>query len=80
MQLTPKIREALLLAASAPKHQLVRCHQGFRPSGVRSSQAAVSRRTANQLVNGMLADFNDRTLPSCVTLTQRGLELAKVAA
>jgi len=76
MQLTPKLREALQLAASAPQHRLVRCHKGFRPAGIHSTQPAVTRRTANQLVNAMLANFNDRTLPSAVTLTARGLELA----
>jgi hypothetical protein len=80
MQLTPKLREALQLAASAPDHRLVRCCKGFRPAGTFGSQPLVTRRTANSLVNACLANFNDRALPSAVTLTPRGLELAQAAA
>jgi hypothetical protein len=80
MDITPKLREALQLAAAAPQHRLVRCCKGFRAAGTFASSPAVTRRTANDLVNAMLADFNDRTLPSCVTLTPRGLKLAQAAA
>jgi len=80
MDITPKLREALQCAATAPNATLVRCCKGFRPAGQFASRPVVTRRTANTLVNAMLASFNDRTLPSALTLTPRGLELAKAAA
>ena len=79
MELTPKLREALRCAASAPNATLVRCCKGFRPAGTFAARPVVTRRTANALVNAMLADFNDRTLPSAVTLNPRGLALAATA-
>ena len=79
MQLTPKLREALQLAAAAPGHTMTRCAKGFRPAKS-FGPVAVTRRTANTLVNAMLADYNDRTLPSAFTLTQKGVELAQAAA
>jgi hypothetical protein len=80
MDITPKLREALQCAATAPNATLVRCCKGFRPAGQFASRPVVTRRTANTLVNAMLASFNDRTLPSALTLTPRCLELAKAAA
>lgn len=80
MQLTPKLREALQLAASAPGHTMTRCCKGFRPAGQFGHPPVVTRRTANALVNGMLADYNDRTLPSAFTLTPKGVETAAACA
>lgn len=72
MQLTPKPREALLAAFHAPAHTLIRCAGGFRnPEDPRA--APVTRRTANELSNAMLAEFNDRDVPSALTLTARGV-------
>lgn len=79
MQLTPKLREALRIAAAAPGHTMTRCCKGFRPA--RSfGPVAITRRTANSLVNACLADYDDRTLPSALTLTPRGVEVAKASA
>jgi hypothetical protein len=74
MELTPKLREALQCAAAAPNATLVRGCKGFRPTGQIAERQVVTRRTANALVNAMLASFNDRTLPSAITLTPRGIE------
>lgn len=79
MKLTPKLREALQCAASAADHTLVRCCKGFRPKGQFTARPPVTRRTANELVNAMLADFNDRAIPSALTLTPRGIALASAA-
>ena len=76
MDITPKLREALQCAASAPNATLVRCCKGFRPAGQFASRPVVTRRTANTLVNAGLADYNDRQLPSSLTLTPKGLEIA----
>lgn len=85
MQLTPKPREALLAAFHAPNHTLVRCGvaEHLRASGCafRNPQLpqsdAVTRRTANELRNAMLADFNDDSIPSALTLTPKGIALAQ---
>lgn len=79
MQLTPKLREALQIASTAPNHTLTRCCKGFRPAQT-FGPPAVTRRTANSLVNAMLANYNNRTLPSALTLTRKGIEAAKAAA
>lgn len=76
MQLTPKLAEALRSAAHAPGHRLVRCHHGFRPAGTYASQPVVTRRTANALVNAMLADYNCPVIPSALTLTPKGRAMA----
>lgn len=85
MQLTQKPREALLAAFRAPDHTLVRCGvaEHLRAAGcafrnpLEPQSAAVTRRTANELRNAMLADFNDPTIPSALTLTKQGLALAR---
>lgn len=77
MQLTPKLREALQLAAGATNHRLIRCCGGFRPQGQFGKNPVVTRRTANVLRNAMLADFNNPTIPSALTLTPKGIALAQ---
>lgn len=77
MQLTPKLREALQLAAGATNHRLIRCCGGFRPEGQFGKHTVVTRRTANVLRNTMLADFNNPTIPSALTLTPKGIALAQ---
>lgn len=85
MQLTQKPREALLAAFHAPDHTLVRCGVAdhLRSGGcafrnpLKPQSTAVTRRTANELRNAMLADFNDPTIPSALTLTAQGLALAR---
>lgn len=80
MDITPKLRAALQLAATAPGHTMTRCCKGFRPAGQYGHPPVVTRRTANALVAGMLADYNDRTLPSAFTLTPKGLSQAAACA
>lgn len=81
----PKPREALLAAFHAPNHTLVRCGvaEHLRASGCAfrnphlPQSDAVTRRTANELRNAMLADFNDDSIPSALTLTPKGIALAQ---
>lgn len=85
MALTQKPREALLAAFHAPNHTLIRCGVSthLRASGcafrnpLDPQSPVVTRRTANELRNAMLADFNDPTIPSALTLTARGVALAQ---
>lgn len=74
MDITPKLGGALLLALIAPGHCLTRCRDGFRD---RDHAWVVTRRTANTLVETNLADYNDRTLPSALTLTPKGVAVAQ---
>lgn len=76
MHMTPKLTEAVQLAAAAPAHTLVRCREGFRMPRSTGSHASITRRTANVLVNAQLADFNERMVPSSLTLTPQGIALA----
>lgn len=81
MIITPKLGEALLIALDAG-HTLVRCASGFHDHGAQFHAEyegripSITRRTANTLVNAGLADYNDRQLPSSLTLTPKGLEIA----
>ena len=81
MQITPKLGEALQLAVSASSCTLTRCGRGFHDSRTRldtsSPYGIVTRRTANQLANAGLATYNDRTVPSAITLTAKGVEQAR---
>lgn len=77
MIITEKFGDALLLALSAPHHRLTRCCKGFRPAGQHGEPPVVTRRTANALVNANLGDYNDRTIPSAMTLTAKGVEAAR---
>lgn len=74
MIITEKFGDALLLALRAPGHRLIRCSKGFREPG---NWPVVTRRTANAVVNANLGDFNDRTLPSAITLTPKGVAVAQ---
>ena len=80
MHITPKLGAALIVALESPGCTLTRCVGGFRdprghlyPAG---RQEVVTRRTANALSNAMLAEFNDRTVPSAITLTDKGVDVA----
>ena len=81
MEITPKLGEALLIALNAG-HTLVRCAGGFHDAGARHYPEyegripSITRRTANTLVNAGLADYNDRQIPSSLTLTPKGLQIA----
>lgn len=81
--LTQKPREALLAAFRAPNHTLVRCGVAdhLRAGGcafrnpLDPQSPVVTRRTANDLRNTMLAEFNNPTIPSALTLTPKGIAL-----
>lgn len=81
MIITPKLGEALQIALDAG-HTLVRCANGFHDHGAqfhaeyKGRIPSITRRTANTLVNAGLADYNDRKIPSSLTLTPKGLETA----
>ena len=74
--LTPKLQAAVQLAHAATGHTLNRCRGGWYD---RSHNAApqgaevVTTRTANALVDMGLAEFDDDTLPSRLTLTDAGI-------
>lgn len=74
--ITPKLRDALLLALRAPERTLTRCAAGFHSPSDRHA-GAVTRRTANTLHNAMLGEFNAADIPSAITLTPRGVDLAQ---
>lgn len=84
MPTMPKSREALQAALRAPDHTLTRCCGGFfdaSKAGTPHARATiVTRRTANDLHNAMLAEFNDRDVPSALTLTARGVAEARALA
>lgn len=81
MIITPKLGEALMIALDAG-HTLVRCAHGFQDPGARRYAEyeghipSITRRTANTLVNACLAEFNDPDVPSALTLTDRGFNVA----
>ncbi len=79
MQITPKLADALQHLLAAPAHRITRCHKGFGRTDV-TNAPAITRRTANALVCAGLADFNDRILPSHITLTAKGIAHAPVKA
>lgn len=78
--LTPKIGDALIVALEAPGNTLTRCAGGFRDPAAHlypeGRQDIVTRRTGNALVNAGLADYNDRRIPSSMTLTRKGFDIA----
>lgn len=82
--LTPKPQEALLLAHAAANHTLNRCRGGWydRSRGAAPQESeVVTTRTANTLVEMGLADYDDATLPSALTLTSHGAtEAARIVA
>lgn len=72
--LTPKLRDAVLLAQAAPAHTLHRCRLGWHNrSHAAAGAQAVTTRTANALVDMGLADYDDAALPAALTLTTAGL-------
>lgn len=83
MTLQPMMRDALLAAINTPNHSLRRGPGGFLALGtpIRKSGAvsvpAFTRRTVNRLDNAGLVTFDDPDFPSCVTLTQAGIDAAK---
>ena len=74
-QVTPKVREALLLALDAPAGELKRCRGGFAPQG-RPSCGVVTPRTANTMQADGLLDFDQPLFPTTVALSAKGVELA----
>ena len=74
--LTPKLHAGVQLAHAAKDHTLNRCRGGWYD---RSHNAApqgaevVTTRTANALADMGLAEFDDDTLPSRLTLTDAGI-------
>lgn len=82
--LTPKPQEALLLAFAATNHTLHRCRGGWYDRSrnpAPQTAAVVTTRTANTLVEMGLADYDDATLPSALTLTAHGAdEAARIVA
>lgn len=73
--LTPKPQEALLLAHGAANHTLNRCRGGWYDRSrnpAPQNAEVVTTRTANTLVEMGLADYDDATLPSALTLTEHG--------
>lgn len=74
--LTPKLHAAVQLAHAANAHTLNRCRGGwYDRSHNTAPQGAqvVTTRTANALVDMGLAEYDDDTLPSCLTLTKAGI-------
>lgn len=65
---------ALIAAYHAPLHRLTRCAGGYR--NPQASTPVITSRTANRLHNAMLAEYNSRELPSCITLTPAGIAAA----
>ena len=80
MHITPKVADALRIAYARPDRTLVRRGGGFRDPGFAGTALeahhTITRRTANMLVNSLLAEFNARDVPSSITLTGRGAEAA----
>lgn len=71
MSLTPKLADALRHLSRANNGRIGRAHRGFGFTGITNSPL-ITRRTANALVCAGLADYNDRFLPSAITLTEKG--------
>ncbi len=75
MTITPNLSDALRALSRAPNGRLTRAHRGFGHTGI-TNAPLITRRTANALVCAGLADFNDRFLPSSLTLTEKGQVMA----
>ncbi len=76
MNMTPKLSDALRHLVNAPSGRICRAHKGFGFTGT-TNAPLITRRTANALVCAQLADYNDRWLPSCITLTDKGRIMAR---
>ena len=79
MSPTPKLADALRHLSRATNGRLTRAHRGFGFTGVTNSPL-ITRRTGNALVCAGLADYNDRILPSTITLTEKGQIVALALA
>ena len=77
--LTPKLQEALLAAFHAPGVTLNRCCGGFFDASKGAQSPKVTMRTCNALVEGGMAVYNNPDIPSCVTLTPDGIQIARDA-
>lgn len=74
--ITPKVREALLLALHAADHRLVRGKGGYVRQG-EPHAGAVTIRTANALQDDDLVQFDQPMFPTSIALTARGVERAE---
>lgn len=72
---TPKLADALRHLSLATNGRLTRARGGFGFAGT-SKTALITRRTGNALVCAGWADYNDRILPSAITLTEKGQAIA----
>lgn len=77
MALTPKLREAALLAYHAPGVTLVRCCGGYRDPSKPATSPVVTPRTANTMVVTGMAVYNEPLVPSGLTLTPDGIATAR---
>lgn len=73
--ITPKVREALLLALHTPGHRLVRGKGGYVRQGAPQA-GSVTIRTANAMQAGGLVEFDQPMFPACITLTPDGIAAA----
>ena len=80
MALTPKLREAALLAFHAPGVTLTRCCGGWRDPSQGAASPVVTTRTANTLVETGMAVYNEPLVPSALTLTPSGIADARAYA
>lgn len=76
MNVTPKTRDALLLAYNAPGGELVRCPGGFGRKGELQA-GVVTLRTANTLQAESLVNFDQPLFPTAIALTAKGVEVAE---
>ncbi len=79
MHITPKLGEGLAALLAAPGQCLTRRQNGFGKTGA-GLAPAITRRMGNQLVNAGLADYNDRLIPSAITLSEKGISMARAHA
>lgn len=81
MALTHKLQEGLLEAFHAPGVTLTRCASGyFNRSKGPTPSVVVTKRTAITLVEGGMAVYDDPIVPSALTLTPDGIQIARDAA
>ena len=77
MALTPKLREAALLAYHAPGVTLVRCRGGFRDPSKPATSPVVTTRTTNTMVETGMAAYDEPLMPNRLTLTLDGIATAR---
>lgn len=73
MALSPKPREAVLAAFHAPGVTLSRGPAGYQDRTKGADAPVVTVRTANTLIDGFLAVYDDPAVPSALTLTPHGI-------